>query len=79
MPSYPPIIKYKNFDYSILGPHTWNAQKISFTNIRFSTAPATQKFPNCTHMRLERPRSIDALDFSSFKNLQRLELSLIDS
>lgn len=69
MLSYPPIINYKNFDYSILGPHTWNAQKISFTNIRFSPTPATQKFPNCTHMRLYRPRSIEALDFSSFKSL----------
>lgn len=73
------MINYKNFDYSNLGPHTWNAQKVLFTNILFTAAAATQKFPNCTHMRLERPRNIIGIDFTSFKSLRRLELVLTDS
>jgi len=77
--SYPTSIIYRNFDLFNQEPHTWNTKHAIFSNVRFpEKKPGSQKFPQCLVMKLDRPRGIEGIDFSSFKSLRKLEVTYGD-
>lgn len=76
----PKSVSMKNYDASNhIGIAKWMPLRIETTDFIFPLARKTCQMPNCMYLKMTRPQNLDGIDFSSSKNLQRLDLSFCDS